>query len=487
MPSLVVNSALVVLLCFSATAAARGGTPPADLEAGTKLLREGDHNADQGKPTEAQIRYKEGFERLLPGLRRIPFKHEVKRDVTKRENLKEMLLKDFDEDMTPAEFEANEKAMKAFGLIPPDMDLKRFLIQVYSEEIAAYYDPRTKTMYMIEEPEVEKKEPPTFLERLFGKTDEFDKDQNKTVIAHEMTHALADQHYDLEGLHADAKHDDDRSLAVSALIEGEATLAMTGVGMEDWDGSKTIAIPAEGIDRGLRMMSPFMAMMGGGETLRKAPPIIAESMMFPYHRGMVFCAKLANDGGWEAVDDAYRNPPVSTEQILHPQKFRAEPDHPTLVEFGDLEPGEGWRELGQNVLGEFQIGVMLRRQRGEVAAEGWDGDRYAVFEGPEGKLALVWLTTWDGEDDAREFAKAFAQYQTTRMGEGKFQPKTIPDSLWRCVDDVCRVVERRGADVAVVEGFPGSVSASLLEAAFEAKKTEAEPAPRKIKESAPPE
>ena len=87
----------------------------------------------------------------------------------------------------------------------------------------------------------------------------------------------------------------------------------------------------------------------------------------------------------EAVDDAYRNPPVSTEQILHPQKFRAEPDHPTLVEFGDLEPGEGWRELGQNVLGEFQIRVMLRRQRGEVAAEGWDGDRYAVFEGPEMK------------------------------------------------------------------------------------------------------
>lgn len=487
MRSLAVKSALFVSLCLASTVAAWGDLPPADLEKGTKLLKEGDHSADNGQPNEAQIRYKEGFEHILPGLRRIPFKHVVKRDVTRRENLKDMLLKDFEEDMTPAEFEANEKAMKAFGLIPADMDLKAFLVKVYSEEIAAYYDPRTKTMYMIEEPVVEKKEPPSFLQRLFGKTDEFDKDQNKSVIAHEMTHALADQHYDLDALHAEAKHDDDRSLAVSALIEGEATLAMRGVDMEDWDGSQTVAIPAEDLDRGLRLMAPFMPMMGGGPTLRQAPPIIAESMLFPYLRGMVFCAKLANDGGWEAVDDAYRNPPLSTEQILHPQKFRAEPDYPTLVELGDLDPGEGWRELGRNVLGEFQIRVMLRRQRGEVAAEGWDGDRYAVFEGPDGKLALVWLTTWDGEDDAREFAKAFAQYQTTRMGDEKFQPKKVPDSLWRCVDGVCRIVERRGADVAVVEGFSGAVSASLLEAAFEAKKTEMKPEPRTIKESAPAE
>jgi len=486
MPSLVVKSAVLGFVCLLSTVAARGELPTADAKAGTELLKKGDHEADRGKPTEAQLRYKEGFERILPGLRRIPFKHEVKRDVTKRENLKEMLLKDFEEDMTPAEFEANEKAMKAFGLIPRDMDLKKFLIQVYSEEIAAYYDPRTKTMYMIEEPEVEKKEPPTFFDRLFGKDDEFDKDQNKTVIAHEMTHALSDQHFDLDGLHADAKHDDDRALAASALVEGEATLAMTGAGMEDWDGSKTIALPAESLDRGLRLMSPFVAMMGGGKTLREAPSIIAESMMFPYLRGMVFCAKLANDGGWEAVDDAYRNPPLSTEQILHPQKFRTEPDYPTLVEMGELDPGEDWRELGRNVLGEFQIAVMLQRHRGEVAAEGWDGDRYAVFEGPEGKLGLVWLTTWDGEDDAREFAKAFVGYQTSRMGSEKFQPKTTPDSLWRCVDGVCRVVERRGADVAVVEGFSPSVSATLLETAFEAKKTEVKPAPRTIKESVLP-
>jgi hypothetical protein len=397
-----------------------------------------------------------------------------------------MLLKEFDEDMTPAEFEANEKALKAFGLIGRDLDLKALLVQVYSEEIAAYYDPKTKTMYLIEEPEAKKAQPPTFLERLFGKTQGFDKDENKTVIAHEMTHALADQHFDLDGLHADAKDDDDRSMAASALIEGEATLAMMGVGMDDWEGTEIVKIPADGLDRGVSLMSSFLPMLGGGKSLRDAPPVIAESMMFPYLRGMVFCAYLANEGGWAAVDEAYRNPPLSTEQILHPAKFRKDVDLPTAVDLGELKPGEGWKELGRNVLGEMQTAVMLRKQRGAAAAAGWDGDRYAVFEGTGGKLGLVWFSTWDSEDDAREFAQSFVRYQTARMGKDGFQPGRIPDSLWRCVDDVCRVVERRGPDVVVVEGFAGTATASLVEAAFAAKKSEVKPLPRTIKPSEAP-
>ena len=186
----------------------------------------------------------------------------MKRDVTKREAMKAMLLKEFDEDMTPEEFRANELAMKAFGLVPRSLDLKPLLVQVYSEEIAAFYDPKTKTMHLIEEPEAKAKTPPTFLERLFGKKAGFDKDENKTVIAHELTHALADQHYDLDALHKDAKNDDDRSLAVSALIEGEATLAMMGAGMDDWDGSRIIKMPAADLDRGLEPDQPVPVLHG---------------------------------------------------------------------------------------------------------------------------------------------------------------------------------------------------------------------------------
>ncbi len=215
----------------------------AAVRRGTKLLAEGDRLADQGQYTEAVIRYKRAMEELLPGLRKIPFKHEVKRDVTKRENMKALILKEIDEDMTPGEFRANELAMKAFGLLPRDFNLKETLAQVYAEEVAAFYDPKTKTMHLIEEPKKPKsKKPPTFLERLFGKSDEFDKDENKTVIAHELTHALADQHYDLDAMQKAVKNDDDRSLALDALIEGEATLAMFGAGMDDWDGNDIITV-----------------------------------------------------------------------------------------------------------------------------------------------------------------------------------------------------------------------------------------------------
>src|SRR3954451_14282482 len=158
--------ALLTSLPILLTSPGRAADDAEARKAGTKLLDEGDRLADEGKAAEAQLRYKGAFEKLLPGLRKIPFKHEVKRDVTKREAMKAMLLKEFDEDMTPAEFRANEMSMKAFGLVPRTLDLKPLLIQVYSEEIAAFYDAKTKTMHLIEEPEEKVKAQPSFLERL---------------------------------------------------------------------------------------------------------------------------------------------------------------------------------------------------------------------------------------------------------------------------------------------------------------------------------
>ncbi len=445
------------------------------IHQGTQLLAEGDRLADEGRFTDAVIRYKRGMEKLLPELRKIPFKHEVKRDVTKRENMKELILKEIDEDMTPQEFRANELGMKAFGLLPLDYNLREGLAQVYAEEVAAFYDPKTKTMHLIEEPKPDVPKKPTFLERLFGKKGDFDKDENKTVIAHELTHALADQHYDLDALQKAVKNDDDRSLAISALIEGEATLAMFGAGMDDWDGDDITQIPADRLEWTFSLLAPFLPLMGGGKTLRHAPPIISESLTFPYFKGMVFCAKLTNKGGWEAIDEVYRNPPLSTEQVLHPEKYSAELDLPMSIQLGVLEPGQGWTEVGRNVLGEMQLGVMLKRHGGKAAAAGWDGDKYAVFEGPGKKLGLVWLSTWDSEDDAREFCKGYVSYQTTKVGRLGGHPNPIPDSLWRNLDDQLYVVKRTGRDVVVVEGFAPAQTPALVDAAFRATKTEMKP------------
>ena len=121
-----------------------------------------------------------------------------------------MLIKEIDEDMTPAEFRANELGMKVLGLLPRDINLKEMMVKVYSEEIAAFYDTKTKTMHLIKEPEAEANKPPTFLERLLGKTGGFDKDENKTVIAHELTHALADQNFNIDAMQKSVKQNDDQ-------------------------------------------------------------------------------------------------------------------------------------------------------------------------------------------------------------------------------------------------------------------------------------
>jgi hypothetical protein len=195
-------------------------------------------------------------------------------------------------------------------------------------------------------------------------------------------------------------------------------------------------------------------------------------MIFPYFQGMVFCAKLTNEGGWAAIDDVYRNPPLSTEQIIHPEKYRAKPDFPMTIDLAALKPGDGWREVGRNVLGEMQTAILLKKHGGKRAAAGWDGDRYAIFEDAKNRLALVWLSTWDSEDDAREFAHAYVAYQSAKVGDLGKPPKPIPDSVWRNLDDRLFVVQRRGRDVAVVEGFSPDATPGLIEAAFQAKQTE---------------
>ena len=120
--------------------------------------------------------------------------------------------------------------------------------------------------------------------------------------------------------------------------------------------------------------------------------------------------------------------------------------------------------------------MLLRKHGGKSAAAGWDGDRYAVFEGPKDRLGLVWLSTWDSEDDAREFTAAYIRYQTVQGSTTCHdRRRNAQDTLWRNAGDRLYVVQRRGLDVAVVEGFSAEATPTLLEAAFRAKKVEMKP------------
>ncbi len=455
----------------------------ATTDEGLGLLRKGDEQADRGDTTSAVVSYKEGFERILPVMRGLPFRHEVKRDVTLREKLAEMLIKEIDSETPPEEFRADELGMKALGLLPADYKLKDSLVKLYTEQIAAFYDPKTKTMHLIQEPGAkafEKTAKPSFLDLLMGKTSKFNKDENKTVIAHELTHALADQHYDLDLLQKATHDDDDASTALSALIEGEATLTMMGAQTSDWTGERIVNLPHERLKRTFELMGPMMIGVGGG-SLASAPPILSEGLLFPYLRGVVFCAKLANDGGWAAIDRAYKRPPLSTEQIIHPEKYDQNIDVPMAVDLGDLPVGGDWKELGRNVVGEMQLAVMLRKQNGKSAAAGWDGDSYAVFEAPDGRLGLVWLSVWDSDSEAIEFHRAYARFQTSKLAKEAVEPDAFPDSIRRPDRGAVQILERRGPLVCVVEGFSADAANRIVEAAFKAKIVEKTPETLKTK------
>ena len=180
-------------------------------------------------------------------------------------------------------------------------------------------------------------------------------------------------------------------------------------------------------------------------------------MIFPYLRGMVFCAKLTNDGGWKAIDEAYRNPPLSTEQILHPEKYRAKPDSPMSIDLGALDAGRGLEGGGPQRPGRDATGRPAPQARRQAGRRRLGRRPLRRLRGPE-EPARPGLALHLGQRGRRPrvHARPMSGYQTTKLGNIARPPRPIPDTVWRNVGDRLYVVQRRGLDVAVVEGFPPS-------------------------------
>jgi hypothetical protein len=451
----------------------------ADEPTAAKLLAEGDRLADKAEYTEALLRYKGAYEKILPGLRGLAFKNPVAPQFMERKDLREHMARLFREEMSEEDIVLADASLKAFGFVPANFKTEELVLRLYAEEVAGFYDPKRKEIFLIKE--TEKPQKPGLLARLLGATGGFDKEEQKATLAHEMAHALADQHFDLEKMQQVVEDDDDQSLALQALIEGEATLVMM-IDMqrtEGDDGKEMLKASPEAMDFSIGLMKGFLPF-ASGRTFRNAPPIFQETMLFGYLKGLVFLLHLTNDDEWNAVNRAFRSPPLSTEQILHPEKYLRDVDAPVAIDlpkFGELA-ASGWKELGQNVLGELQISILLRRHWGRQSAAGWDGDRFAVFDGPDERLGVVWFTTWDSERDASEFAGAYAQYVRSRLGLGDAnkdaakgnEPPKVADDVRLDRDGAVYRIARRGADVIAIEGFPAETSDKLLQSALQSQK-----------------
>jgi hypothetical protein len=386
--------------------------PAPDEQAVVDLLRRGDQLAREKRYAEALMKWTDAYVEKLPLYRDLRFIYPVEARLMPRAALRSKLLAVIGEEYPEEKIRADVVSYSLLGFFPGDFDLRSCYVSLLTEEIGGFYDPDTKELYLI----LEEPAPPKWWQKLLSSDSTLDADEQKATLAHEMSHALVDQHFDLFSLQRSVEDDDDESLAVTALVEGEAMLSMM-VDMAGPSGRDLLSAGSGFLSGYLKLVLPLAASFLGGPTFRKAPLLIRETLLFPYTEGMALCMSLTRGGRWDRVDRAFRDPPVSTEQALHPEKYGVDGkdrDDPVAIAFADPAPLEAgdWELVKENTLGELQTEILLRDKLGRgasaAAAAGWDGDTYRVYrrKAGDGKTLLVWVSTWDSEGEAAEFVRA---------------------------------------------------------------------------------
>lgn len=359
----------------------------------------------------------------VSSLRRLNAARPLDRALLTPDELKDKVLDDFFKEYPREEASNDSLVLNTLGLIPSSFGLYDLYIDMYSEQIAGYFDPESKAMFVVK-----------------GK--EFSGAERMTY-AHEFTHVLQDQNFDLrEGLgfkDENCEKDSERCSAVQALIEGDATLTE-----QLW-----FIRHASQADR-----SELAAMVDAYQSpvFDSAPSYLQKDFLFPYQAGAEFVQSLYDQNGWSSVDQAFRDPPVSTEQILHPDKYPAEKPFP--VAFTNLDGKlNGCRQIDDGALGEWYTTLVLAEGYNQAwrqplataraAAAGWGGDHYQVFD-CSGKAVLALRTHWDTLQDANEFWNAFQGYGIARWGAGK--AAGTDRLVWKDTSEGYVTLVRSGAD-----------------------------------------
>lgn len=372
-------------------------------------------------------------------LRKLPILRPVRSGAQSRAEIEQMLIRNLNENASTEEMHASELVLRKLGLAPADFQLRPFIVKLLAEQVAGYYEPKSQEFFL---------------------ADWIDIDGQKPVMAHELTHALQDQHFNLRRFEKWPKHDSDAELAAHSLVEGDASFLMM-----------------QYIIRNPERQLAFMKSMGATgasatEQIEKAPRVLRETLLFPYFQGMGWVSGVYKQGGWDAVSAAYKNLPKSTEQILHNDKYAAG-ELPQQVTVRDISPklGRGWKMTDNDVEGEWGYYLILDQilaspDVSKKASAGWGGDRYALFTGPKPTdVLVVQKTVWDSEQDAREFFDAYVSRTSKRYG---VEPSASTDggrSLWKTSEGGA-LVTISGASVLILEGVPDGADADALAAAL---------------------
>ena len=335
----------------------------------------------------------------------LPIKKEVKRKLTSREEVVSYLTKHMNDEDT-RRLRRSELVLKKFGLVPRDFDLGKLMVALLRENVAGYYDPKTKTVNLLDWVPVDQQEP---------------------VMAHELTHALQDQSINLEKWMkkgdkdlAETRKDptpaeienDEMDNAREAVVEGQAQAmtfqyALAPVG-------RSIADSPDLLDA---MESETLTGTPETKVFNQAPIFLRESLTFPYSYGMEFIVKVMRKGGKEkAFAGVLRNPPHTTRQIMQPETYLSDEKIEPMRVPDFARDFKAYKKFDIGAMGEFDVAILIEQYAGKPRSKQmypeWRGGYYYAASpksDPSAPLGLLYVSRWSSPEKAAEFAAIYAK------------------------------------------------------------------------------
>jgi hypothetical protein len=374
-----------------------------------------DKKADEAHITKGQA--KELFHSVDEILRfasddsKLPVKHEVKRRLQTRASVEKYVIDKFNDDEDAKRMERSEIVLKKFGLLDRDFQLKPFLVSLLTEQIAGYYDSKTKTVNLL---------------------DWIAPDSQKPVLAHELTHALQDQHVDLEKWEGKSLpdisknfEDDNRHIATDeddtardAVLEGQAMAVFVDYSLRP-SGKTLLNAPDLGAE-----LKDQLSDASDSPVMARAPLLLQESLLFPYREGLSFEQTLMKDKG---VDMAFAGvldrPPSTSFEIMNPRSYERRAKIP-LLQMPDVHGllDDQFEPYDIGVMGSLDVRILTELFAGDEAAAAltpaWDGGIYYAVQSKTaktaeqrtqtGSVALLYLSAWKSPEAAKTFASIYA-------------------------------------------------------------------------------
>jgi hypothetical protein len=400
-------------------------------------------NPNEALPADL-VRQMDSIQKQVLSFRSLNLKSPVQRGLLTTSELQKKVETDFFSEYSREDAANDMRVLSAFGLLAPDFKLFDFYMALYAEQVAGYYDPKTKEMFVV-------------------KGSGFNGPERSTY-AHEFTHVLQDQNFDLRGglkiTQEYCKNNTEYCSAVQALIEGDAVLSE-----QTWLSRYATAQDRREIQEFYRTYK--------SPVYDSSPDYLKLDFLFPYQQGFEFVQAQFDRGGWSSINALYQQLPISTEQILHPEKYPSEKILDALVPDLAAALGTGWKEVDRNALGEWYTYLVLsqgwsasaRQSESEArkAAAGWGGDQYVFYWNETAQQGLlIFRSRWDSEKDASEFWDASQAYGRSRWG--KAEAAQSNKISWSNTPDGFAVMVRGEEDVVWLI----SPSSSALEAARKA-------------------